>query len=96
MVADSRHSSIRSRRPLTSSPFWVWSKPSTRALQRFTLAGITASALYVKENGVSPVDLLAVVRYVHKMLGSSSANLPFVPSNLFFSPLRITLLVASA
>ena len=39
----------------------------------FTSAGITASAPYVKENEVSPVDLRGVVRYVHKTLGNSSA-----------------------
>jgi len=57
---------------------------------------MVASAPYVKENGVLPVDLLGVVRYAHKMFGSSSAYLPFVPSNLFFNPFTITLLVASA
>ena len=56
---------------------------------------MTASAPYVRENGVSPVDLLGVVQYAHKTLGSSSAHLPLVLSNLFFNPFTIALLVAS-
>lgn len=55
---------------------------------------MTASAPYVRENGVSPMDLLGVVRYAHKMLGSSLAHLPLVPSNIFFNLIMIALLVA--
>ena len=57
---------------------------------------MTASAPYIKKNGVSLVDLLGVVQYAHKTLGSSLAHLPFVPSNLFFNPFTVALLVALA
>ena len=39
----------------------------------FASVGMTASALYVRENGVSPVDLPDVVWYAHKTLDSFSA-----------------------
>ena len=56
-------------------------------LHKLTSASITTSAPYVRENGVSPVDLRGVIRYAHKTLGSSSAQLPFAPSSLrFFQP----------
>ena len=57
---------------------------------------ITASDLYVMEKGVLPMDLLGVVRYVHKIWESSSTHFPFVSSSLFFNPSTITLFVASA
>ena len=57
---------------------------------------MTASAPYVRENGVSPVDLLRVVWYAQRTLGNSSAHLPLVPSNLFFNPFIMALLVALA
>ena len=78
------------------SSLWARLNSSTRVLHKFTSAGMIASALYVKENGVSPVDLRGVIRYAHKTLGSSSAQFPMAPSNLFFNPLRIVLLMASA
>ena len=68
----------------------------TRALHKLTLAGVTAFAPYVKENGVSFMDLRGVVRYAHKTLGSSSAQLPFAPSSLLFRPFTSTLFTASA
>ena len=37
-----------------------------------------------------------VVRYAHRTFGNSLAHIPFVPSNLFFNSVIITLLVASA
>ena len=46
-----------------------------------TSAGITASLPYASQNGVSPVGVLAVVQYAHKMLGSSSGQIPFAPSS---------------
>ena len=55
---------------------------------------MTAFVPYVRENGVSPVDLLGVVWYAHRILGNSSARLPLVPSNLLFNSFTITLLVA--
>ena len=58
----------------------------------FTSTSMTASALYVRENEVFPVDLWGVVRYAHKILGNSSAQLPLAPSNLLFNPLKIVLL----
>ena len=68
----------------------------THMLHKLTSAGITASAPYMRENGISPVDLRGVVRYAHKILGSSSAQLPFAPSNLLFKSFTITLFMASA
>ena len=68
----------------------------TRALHKFTSAGITVYAPYVREKGVSPMDLLRVVWYAHKTLGNSSAHLPLEPSNLLFNPFTIALFVASA
>ena len=79
-----------------NSSFWAGVNPITRALHRFTSVGMIASTPYVRENGVSPVDLLRVVRYARKTLGNSSVHLPFLPSNLFFSPFTIALLVALA
>ena len=68
----------------------------TRALHKFTSAGMTASAPYVKENGVSSMDLLEVVRYTHRTLGNSFAHLPLAPSNLLFNLFTMALLVALA
>ena len=42
---------------------------------------MTASAPYASRNGVSPVGVLAVVRYAHKTLCSSSGQIPFAPSS---------------
>ena len=67
----------------------------TRARHKLTLTGITASAPYVRENGFSPVDLRGFVRYAHKTLGSSSAQLPFAPFSLLFKPFTITLFTTS-
>ena len=78
------------------SSFWTGLNPSIRALHTFTSTGMTASAPYVRENGVSLVDLRGVVRYAHKTLGSFSAQLPLAPSNLLFNPFRIALLTALA
>ena len=58
--------------------------------------GIIASEPQVMENEVSPVNRRGVVRYVQRTSGSSSTHLPLASSNLFFSPLTITLLTASA
>ena len=96
MVANSRHSSNKSSCFTINSSFSVGTNPETRALHKFTLAGMTASILYIRENGVSPMDLLEVIWYAHKTLGSSSAHLPLVPSNLFFNLFTIALLVALA
>ena len=96
MVANSLHSSNWSRCLTINSSFSARTSPVTQALHKFTSAGMIAFAPYVKENGVSPVDLLGVVRYAHKTLVSSWAHLPLAPSNLFFNSLTIALLVASA
>ena len=73
MTADSWYSSSKSKRSTIISSFWMGSNPSIRVLHMFTSASITASAPYVRENRVSPVDLRDVVRYAHKTLGNSSA-----------------------
>ena len=96
MVTASRCSSNKFKRSVINPSFRAGVNSSTQALHRFTSAGIIASAPYVKENGVSPVDILGVVRYAHRTLGSSSAHLPFASSSLFFNPFTIALLVASA
>ena len=43
--------------------------------------GITTSFSYASRNGVSPVGVLAVVQYAHRMLGSLSGQIPFTPSS---------------
>ena len=68
----------------------------TWALHKFISASMIASALYVRENRVSPVDLLGVVRYAHRTLGNSSAHLSLAPFSLFFNPFTMALLVALA
>ena len=67
----------------------------TWVLHKFTFASMTASAPYVRENRVSPLDFLGIVWYAHNMLGNSLAYIPFVPSNLFFNLFTMALLVAS-
>ena len=96
MTAASRYSSSKSRCSIIISSFWTGLNPSIRALHTFTSTGMTASAPYVRENGVSLVDLRGVVRYAHKTLGSFSAQLPLAPSNVLFNPFRIALLTALA
>ena len=44
-------------------------------------AKIIALLPYASQNGVSLVGVLAVVRYAHKMLGSSSGQILFTPSS---------------
>ena len=96
IVADSRRSSNKFNCFNINSEFLVGLNPATRALHRFIFASITASTPYVREKGVSLVDLLGVIRYAHKTLGNSSAHLPLEPSNLLFNPFTIALLVGSA
>ena len=79
IVIDSLHSSNRSSNFTINSLFLVGINPKTRALHKFTLASMTTSTSYVRENGVSPLDLLGVVRYAQKTLDSSSAHLPLTP-----------------
>ena len=96
IVVDSQRSSNKFSYFNINSEFLVGLNPTTWELHRFISAGITASAPYVREKGVSLVDLLRVVRYAHRMLGNSSAHMPLEPFNLFFNPFTIALLVASA
>ena len=70
MIDASLYSSSKSKCSTSNLSFWVRANLATRALHKFTSAGITASAPYVRENGVSLVDLLGVVRYAHKMLAA--------------------------
>ena len=79
-----------------NSSFSTGTNLEIRALHKLTSASITASPLYISEKVVSPVDLLGVVRYAHKTFDNSSAYIPFMPSNLFFNPFTIALLVALA
>lgn len=57
---------------------------------------ITTSVPYAKAKGDSPVDLLRVVLYAHKMVGSSSTHFPFACSKCFFISSIGILLLASA
>ncbi|KAJ9542613.1 LOW QUALITY PROTEIN: hypothetical protein OSB04_029119 [Centaurea solstitialis] len=72
------------------------------SIVRFLATGIwasignTASHPYTKEYGVCPVDVLGVVRFVHRTEGSSSTHLPFAPFNLLRIELTTTLLLDSA
>ena len=96
MIATSRYSFSKSKHSTIISSFWTRLNPSTCVLHMFTSAGITASTPYVRENGVSLVDLRGVVRYAHKTLGSSLAQLPLALSSLLFNPFNIVLLMVSA
>ena len=94
-ITNSCHSSNRSSYFTINSPFLVGTNPVTQAPHWFNSAYMTTSTPYVRENRVSPVELLGVVQYAHETLGSSSAHLPLMPANLFFNPFTIALLVAS-
>ena len=61
MVADSRCSSNKFNCLTINSAFLVGVNLETRVLQKFILVGMIAFAPYVRENAVSPVDLLGVV-----------------------------------
>ena len=95
IVTDSRHSSSMFNCFIFNSKFSAGLNLKTRALHKFISTGMTASAPYVRENEVSPEDLLGVVRYAHRTLGNSSAHLLLAPSNLLFNLLTMALLVAS-
>ena len=92
----SRRSSNKFNYSTINSAFLAGVNLETRALHKFISAGMTASAPYVRENEVFPMDLLGVVRYAHRTLGNSSAYRHLAPSNLFFNPFTMALLVASA
>ena len=96
MVATSQYSSNKSKCSIINPLLRTGVNSLTCALHRLTSAGILASALYDKKNGVSHVNFLGVIRFAHRMLGSSSAHLPFASSSLFFNLFIIALLVASA
>ena len=93
IVADSQCSCNKSNCFTISSLFLQGTNLETRALHNLTSVGIITFPLYVSENGVSLVDLLGVVQYAHRTFGNSSAHIPFIPSNLFFNPVTIALLV---
>ena len=95
MVTNSRCFSNKSNCLTINFVFLAGENPETRTLHKFISIGMTASAPYVRENRVSPVDLLGVVRYAHKTLGNSSAHLPLTPFNIFFNSFTMALLVAS-
>ena len=57
--------------------------------------GSTASDPYTREMGVCPIASLIVVLLAHKIPGSSSSQVPFVPSIFFLMPLRISLFADS-
>ena len=50
-------------------------------LVNLTSTGMMASEPKVNLNGVSPVDTLVVVLYVHRTFGSSFGHVPFAPSS---------------
>ncbi|KAM1314978.1 hypothetical protein ACFX13_018918 [Malus domestica] len=61
-----------------------------------TLEGMITSEPYTRENGVSPVAHLLVVRYTYKTSGSSSGHLPFLSKRDFLRQSRMVLLDTSA
>ena len=73
MVTDSWRSFNKFNCFSINSEFLARLNPKTGALHKFISDGMTASAPYVRENEVSLVDLLGVVRYAHRTLGNSSA-----------------------
>ena len=68
IVTNSRYSSNKFNYFNINSEFFDGVKSETRALHKFISADITTFAPYVKENGVSPMDLLRVVQYAYKTL----------------------------
>ncbi|KAM2205932.1 hypothetical protein ACFX1S_025369 [Malus domestica] len=60
------------------------------------LGGIITSKPYARENGVSQVAHLLVVRYAHRTPRSSSGHLPFLSKRDFLRQLRMVLLDNSA
>ena len=62
MVVDSRHSSKESNYFTINSSFSARANPETWVLHKLIYTSMTAFPPYVKENGVSPVDLLGVIR----------------------------------
>ena len=91
-LRSSTRSSLRDRRysllPLRNRSVLNVGKP--------IYVGMTASVPYLIENGVSLIDFLGVVWYVHKMWCSLSTHFPFASSSLFFKTSMMTLFVASA
>ena len=74
-------SSTKSSCKCIASLFLLWSWFSTLQLVSLTSAGIMALLLYASRNGVSPIGILAVVLYAHKMLDNFSGHMPFSPSS---------------
>ena len=95
MVTDSWRSSNKFNCLTINSELLAGMNLETQALHKFTSTSMTASAPYIRENGVSPVDLLGAVQYAHITLDNSSAHLPLAPFNLFFNSFTMALLVAS-
>ena len=95
-MAFSLRSSIKSKLFSNSPSLLLKVKELVLSVGNPVSRGITALALKVNEKGVSPMDLQSVVRYVHRMCDNSSTHFPFASSNLFLSPLTLTLLIASA
>ena len=95
IVTDSQNSSSMFNYFIINSEFSIGLNPETRALHKFTFTNMTTSAPYVRENKVSPIDLLAIVRYAHRTLGNSSIDPPLAPFNLLFNLFTMALLVAS-
>ena len=87
MVTNSRRSSNKSNCLIINSAFLAGENPKTQALHKFIPVGMTASVPYVRENGVSLVDFLGVVRYAHITLGNSLAYLPLAHQS-FLQPVH--------
>ena len=95
IVVDSQRSSNKFNCFNNNSEFWAGLNPVTWALHRFISASITASAPYVREKGVSLVDLLGC-----SVCPQNFRQLLWPPAlrtfNLLFNPFTIALLEASA
>ena len=87
---------MRSRSVLKHSLLIFQSSICLRNVGSLTSIGSIASVLYVRLNGVSPVEVCGVHLYAHNISDNFSAHNPFALPNLFFSCPRITLFAASA
>lgn len=96
MVATSLHSSAKSRLVERSCSLLLLLNWSYFIVRKLVSRRIIALDPYVMEKGVSLVDLLGVVWYIHNAWGSSSTHLPLASSSLFFNPSTMTLFVASS
>ena len=92
VITFSRYSSTRSK--FVAISFSLCSKFGSIVLMlgTMTLGEMIASEPYARENEVSPIARLLVVRYAHRTPGSSSGQLPFLSEKDFLRQSRMVLL----